>query len=83
MKVKSESEVAESCPTLSDPMDCGQQAPPSMGFSRQEYWSGVPLPSPDSSHYLVENLESVGKLNTPLENSFFPLPSSLYYISHV
>ena len=22
-----------------------QQAPPSMGFSRQEYWSGVPLPS--------------------------------------
>ena len=23
------------------------QAPPSMGFSRQEYWSGVPLPSPD------------------------------------
>ena len=25
------------------------QAPPSMGFSRQEYWSGVPLPSPDLS----------------------------------
>ena len=24
----------------------GYQAPPSMGFSRQEYWSGVPLPSP-------------------------------------
>ena len=23
------------------------QAPPSMGFSRQEYWSGLPLPSPD------------------------------------
>ena len=23
------------------------QAPQSMGFSRQEYWSGVPLPSPD------------------------------------
>ena len=22
------------------------QAPPSMGFSRQEYWSGLPLPSP-------------------------------------
>ena len=48
MKVKSESEVAQSCPTLSDPMDCipAYQAPPSMGFSRQEYWSGVPLPSP-------------------------------------
>ena len=94
MKVKSESEFAQSCPTLSDPMDCSLpgssvhgifqarvlewvatsfscawkwkvkvkslscvrpsatpwtaafQAPPSMGFSRQEYWSGVPLPSP-------------------------------------
>ena len=45
MKLKSESEVAQSCLTLSDPMDCSQ-APPSMGFSRQEYWSGVPLPSP-------------------------------------
>ena len=27
------------------------QAPPSMGFSRQEYWSGVPLPSPQGSIY--------------------------------
>ena len=44
-KVKSESEVAQSCPTLSIPVDCSPQAPPSMGFSRQEYWSGVPLPS--------------------------------------
>ena len=45
MKVKSESEVAQSCLTLSDPMDCSPPAPPSMGFSRLEYWSGVPLPS--------------------------------------
>ena len=45
MKVKSESEVAQSCPTLSNPMDCSPPAPPSMGFSRQEYWSGVSLPS--------------------------------------
>ena len=34
-------------PTLSDPMDyIAYQAPPSMGFSRQEYWNGLPLPSP-------------------------------------
>ena len=46
MKVKSESEVTQSCPTLSNPMTAAYQAPPSMGFSRQEYWSGVPLPSP-------------------------------------
>ena len=28
------------------PWTAVSQAPPSMGFSRQEYWSGVPLPSP-------------------------------------
>ena len=33
-------------PTLFEPMDCSLQASPSMGFSRQEYWSRVPLPSP-------------------------------------
>ena len=44
---ESESEVTQSCPTLCDPVDSSlHQAPPSMGFSRQEYWSGVPFPSP-------------------------------------
>ena len=43
---RKESEVAQSCPTLCDPVDpC--QAPLSMGFSRQEYWSGLPFPSPE------------------------------------
>ena len=43
----SESEVAQSCPTLCDTMDSGlHQPPPSMGFSRQEYWSGLTFPSP-------------------------------------
>ena len=32
------------------------QAPPSMGFSRQEYWSGVPLPSPRHHSSLVKNV---------------------------
>ena len=31
---------------LTTPWTAAYQAPPSMGFSRQEYWSGVPLPSP-------------------------------------
>ena len=31
---------------LATPWTAAYQAPPSMGFSRQEYWSGVPLPSP-------------------------------------
>ena len=45
-KVKSESEVAQWCPTLPDLMDCSQPGFSAMGFSRQEYWNGVPLPSP-------------------------------------
>ena len=44
-KVK-ESEVAQSCPTLCDPWTVAHQAPLSLGFSRQEYWSGLPFPSP-------------------------------------
>ena len=32
---------------LATPWTATYQAPPSMGFSRQEYWSGVPLPSPE------------------------------------
>ena len=42
-----ESEVAQSCPTLSDPMDCSLPAPPSMGCSGQRFWSGVPFPAPE------------------------------------
>ena len=36
----------QSCPTLCNPMDYSPQAPLSMGFSRQEYWSGLPCPPP-------------------------------------
>ena len=47
MKVKSESEVAQLCPTLSDPMDCSPPGSSVHGIFQKEYWSGVPLPSPD------------------------------------
>ena len=43
---ESESEVAQSCLTLCTPWTIAHQAPPSMGFSRQEHWSGLPFPSP-------------------------------------
>ena len=43
VKVKSLSRVR----ILATPWTAPHQAPPSMGFSRQEYWSGVPLPSPE------------------------------------
>ena len=49
VKVKSLSRVQ----LLVTPWTAAYQAPPSMGFSRQEYWSGVPLPSP---HYLLIQL---------------------------
>ena len=42
VKVKSLSRVQ----LQSDPWTAAHQAPQSMGFSRQEYWSGLPLPSP-------------------------------------
>ena len=44
MKTKSLSHVQ----LLVTPWTAAYQAPPSMGFARQEYWSGVPLPSPKS-----------------------------------
>ena len=50
MKVKSLSRVWFSA----TPWTAACQAPPSMGFSRQEYWSGLPLPS---SHLLYTHIE--------------------------
>ena len=41
--------------TLATPWTAAYQAPPSMGFSRQKYWSGLPLPSP------INNLDSLLK----------------------
>ena len=34
------------CQTLCDPIDAAHQALPSLGFSRQERWSGLPFPTP-------------------------------------
>ena len=42
VKVKSLSRVR----LFATPLTVAHQAPPSMGFSRQEYWSGLPFPSP-------------------------------------
>ena len=38
--------VTQSCPALCNPMDCTCQAPLSMKLSRQEYWTGLPFPTP-------------------------------------
>ena len=52
MKVKSLSHVR----LLATPWTAAHQAPPSMGFSRREYWSGVPLPSPHLLHSCLRKL---------------------------
>ena len=40
---------AQSCPTLATPWTIAHQAPLSIGFFRQEYWSGLPFPPPGGS----------------------------------
>ena len=62
MKVKAKS---LSCVRPSaTPWTAAFQAPPSMGFSRQEYWSGVPLPSPNNST-AAKSLQSCPTLCDP------------------
>ena len=46
MKGKVKVLVAQLCPALCDPMTIACQTPPSIGFFRQKYWSGLPFPSP-------------------------------------
>ena len=43
---------------LATPWTVAHQAPLSMGFSRQEYWSGVPVPSPDKrmKKYIIDQV---------------------------
>ena len=67
IKVKSEREVAQSCPSLAIPWTAGYQAPPSMGFSRQKYWSG------SSTGHVRCSLTSYSPFSTPT-NSERALP---------
>ena len=45
LNVAAAAKLLQLCPTLCDPID-GDQTLPSLGFSRQEHWSGLPFPSP-------------------------------------
>ena len=58
MKVKSLSRVR----LFATPWTAAYQAPPSMGFSRQEYWSGVPLPSPNPALGASQSLPPLTQL---------------------
>ena len=68
MKVKSLSRVRPSA----TPWTAAYQAPPSMGFSRQEYWSGVPLPSPKYTlPQRIESRGSNGHLNADIQSILY------------
>ena len=67
VKVKSLSRVRPSATTWT----AAYQAPPSMGFSRQEYWSGLPFPSPVSPESSVFTSLNLNFLTCPKKYSAF------------
>ena len=60
------------------PWTTAHQAPPSMGFSRQEYWSGVPFPSP---MHESENWKWNCSVMSDPQRPHGLQPTSLFYIS--
>ena len=81
MKVKSESEVAQLCLTLrllATPWTAAYQAPSSMGFSRQKYWTEVPFPSPihESESEVAHLCPTLRLLATPW-TAAYQAPSSM------
>ena len=78
MKVKSEIEVTQWCPTLRTPWTAAYQAPPYMGFSRQEHWSGMPL----TSLLLISTRLQIHKVNArPAFYSCFKVWKFFYLIT--
>ena len=67
----------QSCPTLCDPIDGSHQAPPSLGFSRQVHWSGLPFPSPmHVSESESEVAQSCPTIATPWTAAYQAPPST-------
>ena len=79
--------VAKFVSTSYDPMDCSLQAPLFMGFPRQEYWSGLPFPSPGDLptqglnacllHWQAGSLP-LSHLGSPCNKRFIEWPYVLY-----
>ena len=67
--------VSKSCP-FATPWTAAHQAPLSMGFSRQEYWSGLPFPSPGDLPY-----PGIKLMSPALASRFFTTQSPQYPLS--
>ena len=61
--------VTQSCPTLATPRSVACRGPLSMGFSKQEHWSGLLFPSPVKDLHVLKrkNRESNGNLFLKLD----------------
>ena len=57
---------------VATPWTAANQAPPSKGFSRQEYWSGLPLPSPEDVHLLSFDFNTVPVVKNPGDVGLIP-----------
>ena len=64
----------QSCLTLCSPLDCSPQVPLSMGFSRQEYWSGLPRPPPGD--FPESGIKPVSFMSLALASRFFTASST-------
>ena len=73
MKVKSEVKSLSRVRLFTTSRTAAYQAPPSMGFSRQEYWSGVPWPSPGMFPRIPQRGSEFWLLSL---RTMFPSPSS-------
>ena len=77
----------QSRPTLCNPMNYSPRDSPAVGFSRQEYWIGLPCPLPGDLPVL--GIKSISLMSPALESGFFtftppgkPINVYLYILMH-
>ena len=70
--------LLHSCPTVCDPVDCRPSGSSSMGFSRQEYWSGLPFHPP--GHLPDPGTEPASLMSPALAGRFFFTTCAVLFI---